>query len=210
MRALVPSVTCRFVALASHAQSSVACISVARASVALACALAVSGPAHADPIEAPSAETIASNIGVGDVSHCGHYRRSSALASSDVKDVIEVGIHMCENFGTKAHPSLSVEGRRWLASTTTCLMTDMDRAFRDPAMADAPVSSLLAYTADSHVACYVDNGFCELSLDDKRALLAVLDATAWRATPRLLPATSAIARSSVTMASACAGRALVD
>jgi hypothetical protein len=178
---------------------------------ALAVALAALAlPARADDVLAPAPDRIASNISAGDVSHCGHYRRTTAQASAEVKETIEVGIHMCENFGTKAHPSLSVEGRRWLASTTHCLMKDMDRAFRDPTMQSASVPTLLAYTADSHVACYVDHGFCELSFDDKRALLAVLDDEAWQATPRLLPATPSVARSTFNMAGACVERAIAD
>lgn len=160
-------------------------------------------PVTADPGAAPSPATIAGNVARGDVSHCGHYRRATALARDDVKETLEVGIHLCEGFGLRAAPRLSPRGRRWLASTTSCLMRDMDRAFVEPSMNAAPPEALLAATADSHAACYVDHGFCELSLADKAALTLVLDDAAWRASSRLLPVWRPVSLAVAALARRC-------
>jgi len=155
----------------------------------------------------PSPELIAAHIAEGDVSHCDHYRHTIARAPVDVQDAVLVGVHLCRNFGTVTAPALSVDGKRWLARTTHCLIEDMEAAFADEGAHTGTVRGLIAHTADAHVGCYVAHGFCELSFLDRTALVDAIDARALRASPRLLPATPALTRAGLALVGACLARA---
>lgn len=160
-----------------------------------------------DRLQVPSPVRIAANIAAGDVSHCDHYHQTIARAPVDVQRAVDVGVHLCRNFGTETAPALSDDGRRWLAGTTHCLIDDMESAFAERGAHTGSVSGLIAYTADAHVGCYVAHGFCELSLLDRLALLRAVDGRALRASPRLFPASVAIARAGLTLSGACVARA---
>lgn len=76
-----------------------------------------------------------------------------------------------ERFVTEARPRLSPEGRAWLDDVLVCLQEALAARLDDDSTCDD------AWRAgfDTHPACYVDAGFCELSLDDVLVVGTTID-----------------------------------
>lgn len=75
------------------------------------------------------------------------------------------GHRICEIFLSKEE-TYSVEAAQWLRENRNCL-----QARAEEIKEGAQCSGIRRAAMESHVACYVDTGFCELSLVDKAAVL---------------------------------------
>lgn len=75
------------------------------------------------------------------------------------------GHRFCELFLNKEE-SFSIEAGQWLRENRNCL-----QARAEEIKEGAQCSQIRKAAMDSHVGCYVDAGFCELSLADKAAIL---------------------------------------
>jgi hypothetical protein len=75
------------------------------------------------------------------------------------------GHRICEKFLNKEE-KFSLDAQQWMRENRECL-----QARAEEITAYAQCSSIRKAAMESHVACYVDTGFCELDLADKAAIL---------------------------------------
>jgi hypothetical protein len=80
-------------------------------------------------------------------------------------------VKYCERFLATLAPRMSPAGRRFLGEARDCLMRYVDENIAT----DAVCSDVKRRALDSHVACYHDNGFCQLPLRDKLLLINAVD-----------------------------------
>lgn len=88
------------------------------------------------------------------------------------------GHRICEKFLNK-EAKFSLEAQQWMRENRNCL-----QARAEEIAEHAQCSTIRKAAMQSHVACYVDTGFCHLNLADKAAILwnlrdAMLAPEAW-------------------------------
>jgi len=82
------------------------------------------------------------------------------------------GEKYCERFLLIVKPRLSLAGEAFLDRGRDCLMRTIDAEIGE----HLTCSQVRRQALDSHVACYRDNGFCELPLGDRLRLFLSVDA----------------------------------
>lgn len=100
---------------------------------------------------------------------CDYYDCREAESVSQCGDdgyYVAFGAKNCRTLTQLTGPSLSRKGQRWLAATRQCLLEYVESEIS----LDADCETIMQKAMDSHVDCYVDSGFCEMSVFDKRKL----------------------------------------
>ena len=75
---------------------------------------------------------------------------------------IGYGYKYCERF-LEQESEFSPEGQAWINGTLTCLKAALVPSVEKPDGVTCDQVKTIAF--DSHVQCYIDNGFCELAFD---------------------------------------------
>ena len=75
----------------------------------------------------------------------------------------------CLRYRLVSEPLANPEGAAWLMRVRRCLIEELDAAYPFKSC-----SQLEKVGFDSHPNCYVDTGFCELSVSDWLAVLATI------------------------------------
>jgi hypothetical protein len=89
--------------------------------------------------------------------------------------LIGYGARYAERFYRYTRPWMSPTGKRWLDSTLVCLQEKL----RERIDASTSCEDVRTIAFDSHPECYVESGFCELSLIDWFAVAATIDGRDW-------------------------------
>jgi hypothetical protein len=76
-----------------------------------------------------------------------------------------------ERYMWEIYPTLSTEGQRFLDLNLLCLQT----VFRDTVEEDWSCERIAEFGFQSHAACYLSSGICDLSLSDRLTILMAVD-----------------------------------
>jgi hypothetical protein len=76
-----------------------------------------------------------------------------------------------ERYMWEVYPELSATGQGFLDRNLLCLQG----VFRDTVESDWRCEDVANFGFQSHVACYLDSGICELGLSDRLAILMAID-----------------------------------
>lgn len=98
------------------------------------------------------------------------------------------GEHYCQKF-LDARDQMSAAGQRWVTDTMICLQRALVQEAVGPR--DSTCGQIMQKAQDSHLACYVESGFCEIGQDWKviDAIVGrgfVLDLVAFKQTAALI------------------------
>jgi hypothetical protein len=103
---------------------------------------------------------------------CSYYdcREQVAQCGPDAY-LVGYGARYCRRYAQVTEPSVSPEAAAWLQRVRRCLVTWLE----DNVPYDASCSEIEALGPDSHAVCYVETGFCELSIADWTAIVLTID-----------------------------------
>jgi hypothetical protein len=105
-----------------------------------------------------------------ELTSCSFYvRQARAMNCRPDGYLDQFGYRYCREF-EQARAEFSPQGVRVLARLKSCLI----RSLRE--VPDLSCDGVAAVARESHVSCYLENGFCDLSQDDKFKIFAVV----WR------------------------------
>lgn len=96
----------------------------------------------------------------------------ATIPCGDAGYALGYGGAYAERFVTGTRPQLSPQGKAWLDAVLVCLQEALDARIGPYATCE----DIWTAGFDTHPACYVDNGFCELPLDDVLKVGATLRA----------------------------------
>lgn len=103
------------------------------------------------------------------VNDCEYYSCIAAAKHCDNNSYpTQYGRKFCLRYG-QGLDKFSREGRRWVVNVRKCLMNEMEKFEESLTCGDLKVKAFR-----SHVNCYVDHGFCELSLRDKQQIMTTI------------------------------------
>lgn len=107
-----------------------------------------------------------------DCGACGYYRCREAQAGCGEEGYLlgYVGRY-CDRFATVTAPRVSAAAAEWLGRVRTCLVDYM----AEEVPADASCEEIHRMGTASHTDCYVEAGFCELSILDWFAIVHTID-----------------------------------
>ena len=107
-----------------------------------------------------------------DCGACGYYRCREARAGcgSDGYLLGYVGRY-CDRFATVTEPRVSHAAAAWLGRVRTCLVDYLAEEVPE----DASCEEIHRMGTDSHTGCYLESGFCELSIGDWFAIVHTID-----------------------------------
>ena len=118
----------------------------------------------------PPATSCADDIALAGCAGCDYCTACREQATScEAPAAINLGFakKYCERFLLVLSPRMSPAGQVFLASARDCLMEYVEANLTDVSDCSVIRDRALA----SHVACYADNGFCELPFGDRCCLL---------------------------------------
>lgn len=151
--------------------------SVATSLDAVACAVGIvrlcpmpacTAPAHA----AAGSTTCSDDIDVAGCGGCQFYAcREAEHACGASGYYVGFAEKYCVRFLQSLRPRMSPAGQRFLDVARDCLMRYVDEELAP----DAACDDVKSRAFHSHVACYHDNGFCQLSLADRWLLINTVD-----------------------------------
>jgi len=103
---------------------------------------------------------------------CDYYtcRERTARCGEDAYLIDYVGRY-CQRFAQVTEPRVSPAAAAWLQRVRQCLVTWLEQHVPY----DAPCPDIERLGTDSHAACYVEAGFCELSIADWAAIVHTID-----------------------------------
>jgi len=103
---------------------------------------------------------------------CDYYscRERTAQCGQDAYLIDYVGRY-CQRFAQVAEPRVSPAAAAWLQRVRRCLVTWLEQHVPY----DAPCPEIERLGTDSHAACYVETGFCELSIADWAGIVHTID-----------------------------------
>lgn len=103
---------------------------------------------------------------------CDYYtcRERTARCGDDAYLIDYVGRY-CQRFAQVTEPRVSAAAAAWLQRVRRCLVTWLEQNVPY----DAPCEDVDRLGTDSHAACYVETGFCELSIADWAAIVHTID-----------------------------------
>ena len=105
---------------------------------------------------------------------CDYYRCREAQSSGQCGDegyYLGFGYQYCLRYRQVTEPRMSEFGQQWSARTRRCLMEILDADIEDTP--DCAALEDAGY--ESHLDCYADSGFCDLSLSDRKRLFHTVD-----------------------------------
>jgi hypothetical protein len=113
-------------------------------------------------------------IGLEGCGACDYYRCRDAQSTGQCGDegyYLGFGHRYCLRYRQVTEPRLSAQGQRWSAQTRQCLMEILEADIEDT----PDCAALREAGYDSHLDCYADSGFCDLSLSDRQLLFSTVD-----------------------------------
>lgn len=91
---------------------------------------------------------------------------------------LQFGDKQCKKY-LRAEPDTSPEMQEWLPKVRLCLQERMIDIMSETPHGKKYCSTVNQLAFDSHVDCYLETGFCELSLEDKWTNLQLAGAPVW-------------------------------
>jgi hypothetical protein len=92
---------------------------------------------------------------------CGFYKTKAAELGCEKENyLIRFGYHYCRKY-LLANEHFSAEGQKILADIRACLIHSLE------VQTDLTCGDVKKLAEESHVSCYAQNGFCQLSAGDK-------------------------------------------
>ncbi|MCA9673731.1 MAG: hypothetical protein H6709_00160 [Kofleriaceae bacterium] len=85
------------------------------------------------------------------------------------------GTRYAQRFYRDTRPRMTARGQRWIDDVLVCLQHDL----RDAIDATTSCDDIWQTAFDSHPACYVDAGFCTLSIWDIAQVVRTIDVRDW-------------------------------
>jgi hypothetical protein len=121
----------------------------------------------------PEVSTVCADyIGIAGCGGCQYYACREAAGHCGASGYyLGFAQKYCERFLLTLRPRMSPAGQRFLDAGRDCLM----RYVEDELPPDDACDDVKRRAFASHVACYHDNGFCELPLSDKWLLVNTVD-----------------------------------
>jgi hypothetical protein len=116
-----------------------------------------------DPIArcgAPSLESIAGRE--AELYECAERWVNGGLGCGESGYLLGYGAHYARKFYEETRPRMSRRGKAWLDSVLVCLQHDL----RDSIGVGSSCEEVRRTAFDQHPACYVESGFCTLSIPD--------------------------------------------
>ena len=161
---LAPATATRQIDSLTSTLGGVACAAgVVRFCTAPAC----SAPAYPEP-----SATCGDYIGIAGCGGCQFYAcREAAHGCGASGYYVGFAEKYCVRFLQVLRPRMSPAGQRFLDVARDCLMRYVDTELPAANACD----DVKARAFHSHIACYHDNGFCELSLADRWLLINAVD-----------------------------------
>lgn len=151
-------------ARALHTLDTIACA----AGIVRSCPM----PACTAPPYPTVSTTCSDYIGIAGCGGCQFYAcREAEHACGPSGYYVAYAEKYCVRFLQSLRPRMSPAGQRFLDVARDCLMRYVD----DELAADDACDDVRARAFHSHVACYHDNGFCELPLTDQWLLINTVD-----------------------------------
>ncbi|HEX6839449.1 MAG TPA: hypothetical protein VF334_22890 [Polyangia bacterium] len=143
---------------------------------AIACAAGIVRACPMPPCTAPAyptpSTTCSDYIGIAGCGGCQFYAcREAEHACGASGYYIAYADKYCVRFLQSLRPRMSPAGQRFLDVARDCLMRYVD----DELAPDDACDDVRARAFHSHVACYHDNGFCELPATDQWLLINTVD-----------------------------------
>lgn len=104
-----------------------------------------------------------------DPNECSFYiKESKDRGCSDQDYLIAFGFKYCEKF-TRHEAWFSEIGQRWLQEARTCLINDIKAMPSNWSCSEVEKAAF-----NSHQHCYLDAGFCNISLGDRKRAMAII------------------------------------
>ncbi len=103
---------------------------------------------------------------------CNYYRCREQVAQCGEEGYLlgYVGRY-CDRFSTVTEPVLSPRGAEWMKKVRRCLIDELEAG----TSADSSCEEIAEVGVESHATCYVQAGFCSLSLTDWFAIVHTID-----------------------------------
>jgi hypothetical protein len=137
---------------------------------------AVSAEVEVDPVAAcaiPALDAIAGHEAV--FYRCAEDAADHGMGCGSAGYLIGYGARYAERFYRTTRPRMSSRGRRWIDEVLVCLQRDL----RDAIDETSSCEEIHEVAFDSHPACYVEAGFCTLSLFDLLQVVWTIDLRDW-------------------------------
>jgi hypothetical protein len=153
--------------LALLVAASTLCTSCIAADVAVDEQALAGDPVQACPVPEPGA--IAGHE--SDFYRCAE----ETLACGPEGYLIGYGARYAERFYRETRPRMSSRGRAWIDDVLVCLQDEL----RSSIDASSDCDDVRTIAFDSHPGCYLDAGFCQLSLADVFHVVGTVDLADW-------------------------------
>jgi hypothetical protein len=129
-------------------------------------------PACTAPAYPGPSTTCRDYIGIAGCGGCQFYAcREAEHACGATGYYLGFADKYCTRFLQSLRPRLSPDGQRFLDVARDCLMRFVDEQLPS----DDACNDVYTRAFNSHVACYHDNGFCKLSLEDRWLIFNTVD-----------------------------------
>ena len=129
------------------------------------------------------------------VGQCGYYSCMAKAFKCPTENYFQnLGQKYCEKFGNYSSELLSSRGQTFVRNLKNCLQEKIERDF-----SRVTCASIKNLTERHHFECYTDQGYCDLSWDDKIGIFTIVH-------PALIADHSLLA-TSIWIESFCAMRA---
>lgn len=110
------------------------------------------------------------------IGSCDYYLcKNTELKCDGDSYFIKLGYQYCTKSFSKLYPKVSEQGKAWVVNTARCLQQKLEDM--GPALECENAEKL---AANAHVACYVDNGFCDLPFTDRMRILNLIKKEIYR------------------------------
>ncbi|MFG1591244.1 hypothetical protein [Halobacteriovorax sp. CON-3] len=84
------------------------------------------------------------------------------------------GQKYCNKFDSRVE-KFSEDGRKWIQDVKACLISGMNDISSESSCKEFKKTAI-----SHHVPCYLSAGYCELSKEDKKQVIKIVRASAWR------------------------------
>lgn len=100
---------------------------------------------------------------------CEYYQCLSQEKNCDEKAYpLKFGHKYCQKYGRNLE-KFSENGKAWVGSVRRCLISEIEKY-----QAEITCSEIKKKAFASHAPCYIESGYCELSLKDQRRVLKII------------------------------------
>jgi hypothetical protein len=128
---------------------------------------AVTAPAACEPPTVAAYRAYAE--GKTEVDPCAYYLCVDEATDGEYSELlVDIAASYCDTFIDDAHPRMSKAGKAFLEDTAICLMRETETLFGGT---PATVHELIEGGIEGHIGCYVQSGFCDLSIADRLVIM---------------------------------------